>query len=80
MREVVRNVQSARKQAGLQVDDRIRLNLKTDDVELRRAIEEHNGTICNETLAVSFGPLEGDAYTAEVAIDDVGLEIFLQKS
>jgi isoleucyl-tRNA synthetase len=51
VREVIRNVQSARKQADLNVDDHIQLSLSTTNEELRRAIEEHHELIATETLA-----------------------------
>ncbi len=51
-REVVRAVQAARKQAGLEVSDRISLELGGDD-ELLAAAREHESYIAGETLAIS---------------------------
>ena len=51
-REVVRAVQEARKQAGLEVSDRISLELGGDD-ELLEAAREHETYIAGETLATS---------------------------
>jgi isoleucyl-tRNA synthetase len=51
-REVVRAVQEARKQAGLDVSDRIALALGGDD-ELLAAAREHEAYIAGETLATS---------------------------
>jgi isoleucyl-tRNA synthetase len=53
-REVVRAVQEARKQAGLEVSDRISLELGGDD-ELIAAAREHECYIAGETLATSVG-------------------------
>jgi isoleucyl-tRNA synthetase len=53
-REVVRAVQEARKQAGLEVSDRISLELAGDD-ELLAAAREHEAYIAGETLATSVG-------------------------
>jgi isoleucyl-tRNA synthetase len=51
-REVVRAVQEARKQAGLEVSDRIALALGGDE-ELLSAAREHEAYIAGETLATS---------------------------
>ena len=76
MREVIRHVQSARKKAGLQVDDRIMLQLTTDDEQLRQAINEHAEVIAAETLA-TFG--QSDVYSTTVAIEGAELQITLQR-
>ena len=91
MREVVRHVQSARKKAGLQVDDRITLQLVVPEgqtgadltagvdtaEQLRQAINEHAETIAHETLA-RFG--EAADHEVEVAIEGQPLQITLQKA
>lgn len=79
MREVVRYVQNARKNAGLNVDDRIELSLLTNDEELQQAIEEHAGTITAETLAVALGPVEA-SYDATEQIEGKQLTISLKKT
>ena len=91
MREVIRHVQSARKKAGLQVDDRITLKLVVPEgqtgvdlttgadtaEQLRQAINEHARTIAHETLA-HFG--EAADHEVEVAIEGQPLQITLQKA
>ena len=80
MREVIRHVQSARKDAGLQVDDRIQLSLQTEDPELQKAIEEHADTIQTETLAQKLVPnLEKPLASVTVQIEGKALQVALQK-
>jgi len=79
MREVIRNVQNARKQAGLNVDDRIELSLSTTDDELRKAIEEHGDTIAAETLATSLVFDETLAFEVVCTVDAAPLTVSLQK-
>ena len=74
MREVIRHVQSARKKAGLQVDDRIMLQLMTNDEQLHQAIDEHAEVIAAETLAV-FGEVHDNQST--VTVEGAELEIAL---
>lgn len=70
MREMVRHIQQARKQAGLEVDNRIDLVLETDSQELTAVLQDENlaAAIKQETLAESLneGPLKGHEHTVEV--------------
>ena len=79
MREVVRVVQAARKDAGLNVDDRIELQLATDDKDLQTAIDEHAETIKTETLAVELTSVN-DGYETKVNIEGQELRICLTKA
>jgi len=76
MREVIRHVQAARKDAGLKVDDRILLSLKAETVELGAAIEEYVDTIKNETLANGIVDEQFD-YVTTVRVDGIPLTISL---
>jgi isoleucyl-tRNA synthetase len=58
-REVIRLVQEARKNDGLEVTDRIWLRWSTGstgDPEVAEALTEHAGLIADEVLAADFGP------------------------
>jgi len=80
MREVIRAVQNARKQAGLQVDDRIVLHLLAGDTELQKAIDEHREVIQAETLTQTYAEAGEDAFCTETTIDGAELAIALQKA
>lgn len=80
MREVVRQVQSARKQAGLNVDDRITLCLATGDAELTEAISEYATVIAAETLAAEMADSDkGMSYRQELSVEGKSLQISLAK-
>jgi isoleucyl-tRNA synthetase len=79
-RELVRFVQSARKEAGLEVDDRINLSLVTDSKELNDAIGQYGEYICSETLAVDLTSDKMDGYIAEQKIIGQTITISLSKS
>ena len=79
VREIVRHVQSARKKAGLQVDDRIELNIASSDAEITQAVDVFADTIKAETLAVKIGPVADDMEKYNVKIDGKPVEIYLRK-
>jgi isoleucyl-tRNA synthetase len=75
-RDVVRAVQNARQEAGLEVTDRITLTLGGDD-ELLAAAREHEGYITGEVLATSV-EYGGDG--AGATIDDRTLSIAVTRA
>ena len=77
-REVISKVQSARKQAGLEVEDRIRLSLKTASAELTEAIAVHGGMISAEVLATELVTLDVEHTAAKAGGE--ALEIGLAKA
>jgi isoleucyl-tRNA synthetase len=77
-REVVRAVQEARKQAGLEVSDRISLELGGDD-ELLEAAREHESYIAGETLATSVD-YGSDGAGERATIEGRELRIALSKA
>ena len=79
VREVVRATQNARKQAGLNVNDRIVLEIKTRDMDLQTAINEHDAVIRTETLAEEVGAVDEAGFVSEVSIEGVDLRIALRK-
>jgi isoleucyl-tRNA synthetase len=77
VRELIRHIQNTRKDAGLEVDDRIALLLETDSPEIQQAIDAHQQTILAETLTQEFGEVSADAYSTEVKIEGLGVKISL---
>jgi isoleucyl-tRNA synthetase len=84
MREVVRLVQNARKQAGLQVDDRIKLNISTENMEIAGAIEQFKKEIADETLAVSLAVSGSHTYshitTAQIEKSEIAIAIAIDEA
>jgi isoleucyl-tRNA synthetase len=77
MRDIIRQVQEARKKAGLEVSDRIHINLESNDEVLKQAIKCHKKDIDVEVLAVPGEAVGG--YETSVKIDGLALGISLSK-
>ena len=73
VRELIRMVQSARKKAGLIVDDRIKLNVSVEVPEVWRE------TLKNEVLAEELTREGNYAYDEIVKVNGENLTISLEK-
>ena len=80
MREIIRHVQSARKQAGLQIDDRIVLSISSDDSEISQAVDAFADVIKSETLAVKLNSAVDESEKYDVKIEGKLVEISLKKA
>lgn len=76
-RDLVRFVQNARKNAGFNVEDRIKLKIESENAEITEAATKFKATIHAETLAT--GDLGGEAEHTEVVKLD-GAEISISVS
>ncbi len=82
MREVIRHVQQSRKQAGLDVDDRIELSLqaKAKDLTELLANPELTDVILQETLAKNLSTGVKSNYETIVKVDGAELQIGITKA
>ena len=80
MREIVRHVQSARKQADLQIDDRIVLSISSDDSEISQAVDTFADVIKAETLAVELNSAVDESEKYDAKIEGKLVEISLKKA
>ena len=80
MREIVRHVQSVRKQAGLQIDDRIVLSISSDDSEISQAVDAFADVIKSETLAVELNSVVNESEKYDAKIEGKLVEISLKKA
>ena len=84
-REVIRLVQDERKNAGLDVSDRISLWWESDDAGLSAALTEHGALIAGEVLAVNYAqgrpdPDESGPAVREHSDAELGLTFWLRRA
>ena len=68
-RDVIRAVQSARKDANFDVSDRIKLTLKADD-DVLAAVAEHSELVKSETLTVELETISSTSLSNAVAVGE----------
>lgn len=79
MREVVRVIQSARKNAELNVDDRIKLRLSSDSDTLSNVVAEFKDAIAEEVLASAWSD-QALSYSETMKIEGEVLSLSLEKT
>lgn len=80
-REVIRQVQEARKSTGLDVSDRIQLRLWASGPETLAALTEHGSLVADEVLATDFG-IGQPSWRDQAPFGDetLGLQFWLRKA
>jgi len=79
IRELIRYIQNSRKEAGLQVEDRISLLIESESPEISQAVISYKELIMSETLCEEFGEVPEDAFEAVVKITGLQVKIALSK-
>jgi len=80
-RDMVRSIQDLRKQADLNVADRIKVGLTTTDPEAQKAIAEFEDYIKKETLAVEItAEKRSTSFESVVNLGDHGVTVTIEKN
>lgn len=77
-RDIVRHVQQARRDANLEVSDRIRLSLVTNK-SASNAVKQHQDFIMKETLSVEFDHIEGEIQSELTVGDGFSISATVEK-
>ncbi len=75
-KDLIRTIQSQRKEIGCEYTDRIIVGVVSDDVEVATALKEHGDMICGETLAAQ---LRSSAAEGVQPVDTEFGKIYVQK-
>ena len=67
-RELIRTIQVLRKEANFNIEQRISLNIETDDATLNSVIETYKEKIISEALVSNFGPIANPSLTKQVEV------------
>ncbi|HUY53092.1 MAG TPA: isoleucine--tRNA ligase [Candidatus Dormibacteraeota bacterium] len=79
VREIVRLIQNARKEAELDVEDHISLLVDSESLEITQYIEEFKDFIMKETLANEFGETLDDSFVLLTKVEGIEIKISLSK-
>jgi isoleucyl-tRNA synthetase len=79
IRELIRSIQNARKEAEFEVEDRISLLVESESPEIIQDIEDNKDLIINETLVQEFGEVPAGAHCIIIKIDGIEIKISISK-
>lgn len=80
LREIVRTVQDARKQADLEISDRIILSV-SGSPNVTKVLDDNRQFVMNETLATQWGtPAEDGSFRVQRQLDDESWTIVLARA
>src|SRR6056300_966446 len=77
-RELVNRIQNLRKDSGLEVTDKILLNIEGDEA-IEKAVEQNREYLMNETLCEQLELVEGLDKGIAVSFDDIETQLYLKK-
>lgn len=77
-RELVRQIQVLRKQAGFKIEQRISLYIQAHDQITNQVIEKYKDQICCEALVNNFGPIENPTFETNVEVGGERVDIKLK--
>ena len=67
-RELIRTIQVLRKEANFNIEQRICLNIETEDATLQSVVELYKEKIISEALVSSFGPIQNPTLEKQVEV------------
>ncbi len=80
-RDIVRSVQNLRKEADLNVSDRIKVGLSTDAEDIQKAIAEYQDYIKDETLAVEISADKlNSEWESVLNLGDHGMVVMIERA
>ena len=77
-RELIRTIQVLRKEANFNIEQRICLNIETEDETLKSVVKTYKDKIVSEALVSAYGPIEKPTLTKQVEIGGEAVTISLK--
>lgn len=80
LRKLIRQLQLCRKDANYSVEDRIHLEITSDDEDINGIVNSHRDKLASELLACEIGKLDNFDYQAEIEIDSAKATVRMLKA
>lgn len=80
LRKLIRQLQLCRKDANYSVEDRIHLEITSDDEDINGIVNSHRDKLASELLACEIGKLDNFDYQTELEIDSAKATVRMLKA